>query len=240
MRAEAKIKTGKAKTNNKPMKKKVFDLNNSPVEQRVMRFEAGTLEVRSADGDKLPTLVGYAAKFDKRADLGWYQEEIAPGAFAESLRRGDDVRALWNHNTSAPLGRRSAGTLRVSEDATGLRVEIDLPNTTAGKDVLESVTRGDVDGMSFGFRAQRVEWQFDPEDGSNDVRRLLEVDLIEVSAVTFPAYEDTEIAKRSEDAVRKEISKLTDVRSAENRPAVASVNLETLRLRHANRKRRYK
>lgn len=221
------------------MNKKIFDLTNSPVEQRVMRFEAGSLEVRNADEGKLPTLVGYAAKFDKRANLGWYQEEIAAGAFAESLKRGDDVRALWNHSTSAPLGRRSAGTLRVSEDTIGLRVEIDLPQTSAGRDVLESVTRGDVDGMSFGFRANRVEWQFDGEDEKNDVRRLLEVDLIEVSPVTFPAYDDTEIGKRSADAVRKELSQLADVRSAANRPAVASVNVETLRLRHANRKRRY-
>ena len=149
----------------------------------------------------MPTLVGYAAVFNSRTDFDWFDEEIAAGAFSQSLSDGDDVRALFNHDSARIIGRRNAETLRLEEDAIGLRVEIDLPDTTTARDLVASVERGDIDGMSFGFRAREQEW-IERED-ENELRRLINVELVEVSPVTFPAYADTSIAKRSHDAMRQ-------------------------------------
>src|SRR5690606_19161246 len=116
------------------------------------------IEVR-ADGDEQGSVAaGYAATFNSRTEIGdWFTEVIAPGAFAESLKTAD-VRALFDHDSAKVLGRSSAGTLRVSEDDIGLAVEIDLPDTSTGRDVRELLKRGDITGMSFGFRVQKQEW----------------------------------------------------------------------------------
>lgn len=153
------------------------------------RFNNGlNVEVRA---DK-PVLKGYAARFNVPTDLGWFTERIAPGAFRRSLEAGADVRALWNHSGTVPLGRRSAGTLRLQEDADGLAVEIDPPESRT--DVVEAIRRGDVTGMSFGFFVREDEWAI--RDGLK-IRTLLDVDLIEVSPVIFPAYDSTEISLRN-------------------------------------------
>ncbi len=136
-------------------------------------------------------LSGLAAVFDSEADLGDFLEVIRPGAFAGSLQRNDDVRALWNHDTSQPLGRVSNGTLRLSETGEGLSFELDLPDTTIGRDTWALAQRGDVSGMSFGFRVVRQRWTSGP--GGRDLRELLEIDLIEISPVTFPAYSATRL-----------------------------------------------
>lgn len=157
------------------------------------------LEVR-ADGQ---TVAGYAAVFNSETDIGgMFREKIAPGAFKPSLN--GDVRALWNHDSSHVLGRTKAGTLRLSEDERGLAVEIDLPDTQAGRDLRENMRLGNVDGMSFGFRVTKQAWD---ESGDIPLRTIEEVELFEVSAVTFPAYEDTEIALRSLNEAKDERQK---------------------------------
>lgn len=152
------------------------------------------IEVR-ADGDEQGSVAaGYAAIFNSRTEIGdWFTEVIAPGAFAESLKTAD-VRALFDHDSAKVLGRSSAGTLRVSEDDIGLAVEIDLPDTSTGRDVRELLKRGDISGMSFGFRVQKQEWDDTVEP---PLRTITQMELIEVSVVTFPAYGDTSIALRS-------------------------------------------
>ena len=153
------------------------------------------MEVREVDGDGLPLasplITGYAAVFGEMSmDLGGFREIIEPGAFAGAQEM--DVRALWNHDASRVLGRTRAGTLRLAEDAHGLRVEIDVPDTTTGQDALESIQRGDVDQMSFGFRV--------PEGGDDwegRTRRLKRVELFDVSPVTYPAYPQTSVQVRS-------------------------------------------
>lgn len=151
-----------------------------------------------AEGGKR-TLSGYAAVFGSTADIGGYfREVIAPGAFADTLRN-HDVRALFDHDSGRLLGRKSAGTLRLEEDAKGLRVEIDLPDTSDGRDVAQLVERGDLDGMSFGFIVRKEQWD---ETVEPPTRTILAVDLREVSAVTFPAYADTSLALRSRDATK--------------------------------------
>lgn len=191
-------------------------------------------EVRAGEDGGMPTLIGYAAVFNSRTELGWFDEEIAPGAFAQSLADGDDVRALFNHDSARVIGRRNAETLRLEEDATGLRVEIDLPDTTTARDLVASIERGDIDGMSFGFRAREQEWI--EREGENELRRLIDVELIEVSPVTFPAYADTSIAKRSHDAMRDE-GKTSAGRTAPNEQTrnKPQPSMEVLRLQASRR-----
>lgn len=140
--------------------------------------------------DSIGTLNGYAAVFNSDSeDLGWFIERIRPGAFKESLERGDDVRAFGHHMNHQVLGRRSAKTLTLSEDEKGLKFSISLPDTTVGRDVLTSVRRGDVDGMSFGFSVVADDWTKQTRDAKTVyLRELITVDLFEISVVSFPAY----------------------------------------------------
>lgn len=168
-----------------------------------MTLEKRTLtspvEVRKADDKR--TVAGYAALFNSEADIGGaFREVIAPGAFSDTL--GDDIRALVDHDSGRVIGRSTAGTLRLSEDDKGLAVEIDLPDTTDGRDLAVSLERGDISGMSFGFRVTKDTWD---ETGDMPLRTIQAVDLFEVSAVAFPAYDDTTLALRSLEASRKEI-----------------------------------
>lgn len=141
-----------------------------------------------------PKITGYAAVFNSRSeDLGGFVEIIEPGAFSGSLESAD-VRALVGHDATQVIGRNKSGTLNVFEDDHGLRVEIDPPNTSAGRDIVESVRRGDIDSMSFGFIATNDRWEYD--DGQ-EVRYLEQVELLEVSVVAWPAYQSTEVAVRS-------------------------------------------
>jgi len=153
-----------------------------------------------ADGNGKMTVSGYAAVFGEVADIsGWFHEVVARGAFTNTLRTAD-VRAYFDHDTGRVLGRLSSGTLRCEEDDKGLRVEIDLPDTTDGRDVKTLVERGDVSGMSFRFEAVRQEWD---ETVDPPKRTLLEVRLGEVSIVSEPAYDGTSVAMRSLDEARK-------------------------------------
>jgi len=157
------------------------------------------VERREANG--VTTVAGYAAVFGEVADInGYFQEVIARGAFTETLRTAD-VRAYYDHDRGRVLGRSSVGTLRLREDNKGLYVEIDLPDTSDGRDVLVLIERGDVSGMSFGFSVLRQEWD---ETVDPPKRTILEVELSEVSIVSNPAYDGTSIALRSLDEARKE------------------------------------
>lgn len=145
------------------------------------------------DGDK-PKIAGHAAKFDSLSeDLGGFRERIAPGAFAKTLTSGD-IRALWNHDANIVLGRNKSGTLRLSEDSAGLFYECDVPDTQLVRDmVLAPIERGDVNQCSFGFSTNADKWA--KVDGEW-IRTLLEVDLFDVSPVTYPAYQATDVAVR--------------------------------------------
>lgn len=167
---------------------------NAPkTEQRTL---GGTIAVRAA-GDGGQVLEGYAAVFGAWSlDLGGFVEQVAPGAFRRTLREQPDVRALFDHDAGRVLGRTAAGTLELREDDHGLLARIVPPDTTAGRDVLESVRRGDLAEMSFGFRTRKDAWEWG-QNGANDRRTLLDVELLEVSVVAFPAYPDTSVALAS-------------------------------------------
>lgn len=164
------------------------EIRNLPLqEMRVIRAEGQPAKIN-----------GYAAVFDKNSEvLGFFREIIRPGAFTKTLA-GGDIRALWQHDPAMPLGRTKNGTLELAEDAQGLRISITPPDTQWGRDAVASIERGDVDQMSFGFTCLRDSWGKDEADFP--LRELLEVDLWEVSPVTFPAYPDTSVAVRSMEA----------------------------------------
>lgn len=164
---------------------------NELIERRYLLQHDLKVEKR-AEGDP-PLFLGHAAVFNTLSVMMWgFREKIAPGAFAGSL--GDDVRALWDHQTGMVMGRTKSGTLRLAEDMVGLRFENDPPLSATRE--IESVQRGDVDQMSFGFSTLEDTWDIDEND--QVIRTLLKVKLYEVSYVTFPAYPATSVGVRGD------------------------------------------
>lgn len=165
-------------------------------------FDFSGIEMRQTDDQR--TITGYAAIFNALSEEMWgFREKIAPGAFSETL--SGDIRALWNHDTSIVLGRTRAGTLRVAEDDRGLRIEIDAPQSAHQQ--IEALERGDVDQMSFGFRATGEEWT---NDDHGPIRTLTGIELLEVSPVTFPAYPATSVSVRNIDEVYGDIPQIPE------------------------------
>jgi HK97 family phage prohead protease len=159
-------------------------------------FEVSDLEIRKVDDTGKRTIAGYAVLWDKLSlpIYGSFRERVRSGAFKKSLSE-NNVRSLWNHNSDMVLGSTKAKTMRLSEDEKGLRFEIDLPETNAGKDAGVMIERGDVDGMSFGFNICKQEW--DETDPKNIIRTLIVVDLREISPTPFPAYPQSKVSVRS-------------------------------------------
>ncbi|MCG3463824.1 HK97 family phage prohead protease [Xenorhabdus bovienii] len=162
------------------------------------------IELRTASlsaSDK--KLTGYVIKWNSRSQLLWdeFVEQFAPNAFRASLTASADVRALYEHDHMNLLGRTASGTLQLSEDATGLRFELTPPDTQLGRDVLILVERGDIAGMSFGFRALKDQWD---TGQAPYVRTVLEAELREITVTSLPAYPESgvEIARRSLNAVK--------------------------------------
>jgi HK97 family phage prohead protease len=145
-------------------------------------------------------LEGHAAVFNERTDIGPFLEEILPGAFSTTIKE-DDIVCLWNHNSDYVLARTGSGTLKLAEDWKGLQVIINPPDTQWGRDLVVSIERGDIHKMSFSFKAQDEEWI----RGKKDLRRLKRIKLFDVSPVTFPAYEGTDIAIRSHEAWKRNL-----------------------------------
>jgi HK97 family phage prohead protease len=172
-------------------------------ERRRLPLSTAEVAVRADDVGGGDTFRGYAAVFNSRTAIGnplrWgFYEEIAPGAFSKTLTEGD-ARMLIDHDSYYVVSRSSAGTLRLAQDGRGLAVDADLDTGLSYvADLKRNVSNGNITGMSFGFYVVKDDWStesVETKDGDSvevEVRRILEVRLIEVSAVTFPAYEDTE------------------------------------------------
>lgn len=173
-------------------------MENENIEKRNIATE---LRIEAGD-DGVKKIVGYAAVFDKwSVDLMGFREKISPGAFAKTIKKAD-IRALFNHDPNIVLGRTKAKTLKLKEDDTGLFEEIIPPDTQQARDLMVSIERGDVDDQSFAFRTIEDEWVY-KKDGSAE-RTLIEVELRDISPVTYPAYPDTTVALRSLDEFKKE------------------------------------
>jgi HK97 family phage prohead protease len=163
-----------------------------------------TFEVRLEEKeDAPPKIVGHAAVFNQETNIGgMFREMVAPGAFKKSIKE-DDVRALFNHDANFVLGRTESGTLDLKEDKDGLWMEVTPPDTQLVRDmVMEPIRRGDITQQSFGFEVKAQEWR-DGEDNELDLRVIREAKLWDVSPVTFPAYDGTDVAVRSHDEYRK-------------------------------------
>lgn len=162
-------------------------------EVRQMRSIASKFETREENDERI--IEGYFAVFNSNYEIGpGMSESVAPGAFKNTL--SGDIRALVNHDSTLVLGRNTAKTLELSEDERGLwgRIRIN-PNDSDAVNLYERVKRGDVSQCSFGFDILDEETEFREDGGVHWT--IKEVKLYEVSCVTFPAYESTNIDARS-------------------------------------------
>jgi HK97 family phage prohead protease len=143
-------------------------------------------------------LVGHAAVFNSPSkDLGGFTEYIAPGAFTRTLANRHAIYAVHSHNFDDLLGSTRSRSLSLSQDAKGLYFELDLPDTSLGRDVYTLVERGDLVCMSFSFSLRDSSCQrwVELPDGTAE-RTLLDVDLYEISTVALPAYPDAYVSAR--------------------------------------------
>lgn len=160
----------------------------------------GSVGVEERGDGTMPRIVGMASVFYRSTDPGTeyelgegYYERIMPSAFDRAISDKHDVRGLFNHDANCILGRTSSGTMRITKTPDGLRYEIDPPNTQAGRDIVESVRRGDVTGSSFSFVAREVRHR---EERGAVYREVHSVDLFDVGPVTFPAYTSASVGCR--------------------------------------------
>ena len=173
---------------------------SSAIETRKAELDSATsvlpepVTLRAAEDGQPTQIVGYSAVFGVdtivRDWFGTFRERIKKGAFRRALREAQDVRALRNHDSDNVLGRTASKTLRLKEDDIGLHIEVDIPNTTVGRDTAELIKRGDISGMSFAFVVIAERW-IAGQEGQPDLRIIEDVDLYDVGPVTFPAYPTT-------------------------------------------------
>nr|DAU64708.1 MAG TPA: prohead serine protease [Bacteriophage sp.] len=200
---------------------------NKPLEQRSYNFE-----VRAEESDQGNIITGRPIVYNSRTDLGWFDEIIEPGA----LNNTDltDVRFLVNHDTSKiPLARsrrnngNSTMQLTTDNDGLGIRVTLDTENNSEARSLYSAVQRGDISGMSFMFGIRDEEWEnLDSDHPTRHIRDISTV--VEVSAVTFPAYESTEINARSKEALDNARSAVETARR-QSAPSVDTDELELLK-----------
>ena len=153
-------------------------------------------EFRAAENDAGAFVAeGHASLFNElTVDLGGFREQVAPGAFAETIER-DDIVALFNHDSNIPLGRTSAGTLRLKEDERGLFSSIDIPVSQPA--IREAIVRGDVESQSIAFMVEGEEDEVWEVIDGTPIRTILRARLLDASPVVFPAQPKTDVAKRS-------------------------------------------
>ena len=169
-------------------------MNLSKRLQRQIRSAPVAFQTRNDESG--PVIAGYFAVFNTPTEL-WPGciEQIAPGAFSASL--GGDVRALIDHDTRLVIGRTTAGTLTLREDATGLYGEIKInEHDSDAMNLYARVQRGDVSQCSFGFDIIAEDYVCSP-DGQTCTWTVRDLILYEVSVVTFPAYDATSVSARA-------------------------------------------
>ena len=200
---------------------------NKPLEQRSYNFE-----VRAEESDQGNIITGRPIVYNSRTDLGWFDEIIEPGALNNTNLT--DVRFLVNHDTSKiPLARsrrnngNSTMQLTTDNDGLGIRVTLDTENNSEARSLYSAVQRGDISGMSFMFGIRDEEWEnLDSDHPTRHIRDISTV--VEVSAVTFPAYESTEINARSKEALDNARSAVETARR-QSAPSVDTDELELLK-----------
>lgn len=179
------------------------------MQKKEMRtFDITGLKTRDGTEGESNVISGYAAVFNSKTIIGdWFEEIINPGAFSKTIASGD-VRALFNHDWGNVLGRTKSGTLKLEEDERGLKFEVELPNTTVARDLAESMKRGDINQCSFGFYPTEETWDYSTEPA---LRTINEVELFEVSVVSLPAYDDTEVSLVRSKELDKEVEQRSSI-----------------------------
>lgn len=163
------------------------------------------IEYRNDDKGESRTVAGVAAVFESESnELGWFREKIMPGAFDDADM--SDVRALFNHDPNQILARSKNNSLSLSITENGLEYSFDCPQTTCGNDCLENIRSGLIDQSSFAFTVSDYHWEEEKRDENHiDVRVITKIQKVyDVSPVTYPAYDDTSVAKRSFDKMKAE------------------------------------
>lgn len=188
--------------------------------RRLDHFEAGLRIERRSEGEP-EQLVGHAAVFNQWTVLyqgrSWrIRERLIPGCFKNALAEKQDVRALFNHDANYVLGRTRSGTLALEEDATGLLSRTDYPRTQTIQDlVIGPVGRRDISGMSFGFNTRPGGFrstEYEAEDGFSNIDiELTDLDLFDISVVTYPAYDGTDVGLRSQHVLTPEFREAAEV-----------------------------
>lgn len=164
-------------------------------------------EVRAAIEENKPAVIeGYAAKFNSETEIGYlykFREKILPGAFDDVLN--DDIRCLFNHDPNQVLARcvNGTGTLKLQVDEVGLKYSYTTPDRQFARDLADAIATGDVSQSSFAFEIAEQRWIERPDE--LELREIVKFSkLYDVSPVTYPAYADTEVAKRSFDAYKEQ------------------------------------
>lgn len=190
---------------------------------------AYTFDVRAETGETGSMITGRPIVYDSRTDIGWFDEIIERGALLKTDLR--DVRFLVNHDTSRiPLARsrRNNGSstmqLIVDDEGMSIRVNLDTENNAEARSLYSAVQRGDISGMSFMFSVDGEEWE--ELESDHPLRRIKSIgSVVEVSAVTFPAYESTEIYARCKDALDNARSALESARQQTAKPLDSELEL---------------
>ena len=204
-------------------------------QMRVTR--AYNFEIRAENNEKNGDhIVGRPIVYNSRTNLGWFDEVIEAGALDKANLK--DVRFLVNHNTDMiPLARsrnnneNSTMQLEVDEGGMAIRVNLDTENNTEARNLYSAIKRGDITGMSFMFTIDDDEWEgLESEHPTRHIRKIGPV--FEVSAVTFPAYEGTEISARDKEALENAKATLESVRSRSLESEREILELEKAKLRN--------
>lgn len=178
-----------------------MSMNEKEFEQRSYNFEIRA----EMNEDEVGVITGRPVVYNSKTDLGWFDEIIERGALDGADLR--DVRFLVNHDVSKiPLARsrnnNANSTMQLMVDAEGMsiRVNLDVKNNSDARNLYSAIERGDITGMSFMFSIDDEEWSdLDSDHPTRHINKISNV--VEVSAVTFPAYEDTSISVRNKEAL---------------------------------------
>ncbi len=207
---------------------------NNELQRRSYAFEIRASEPKQETG--LRTITGRPIVFGQRTDLGWFDEIIEPGALDGTDLR--DVRFLLNHDTSKiPMARsrrnnkNSTMQLEVVKEGLDMSASVDVANNADARALCSAVDRGDLSGMSFMFSIDDEEWEnLESDHPTRHIRKIGTV--VEVSAVTFPAYEQTEISTRCKETLDSARQAVDTARQQRGEVDTSKLELEKLKAKY--------
>ncbi len=196
-------------------------------QKEIRKIIASDLITRTLEDTEEKVISGYINKFNTRSQYLGFFEEVLPGAFDKTLADGHNIYAMYNHNADMILGSTRSGSLKLNTDEVGLHFELRInSNISYANDLYELVSNGDIDGCSFGFYVLDDEWTY--TEDKVDLRKVKEVELIEVTITPFPAYLDSEANCRSFELHNKEVEKAKELRDLEKEIELLEIEAELL------------